>query len=184
MKTKSKVLLSLATVLLIVLGATLYTSGADLQGRFIGGGSIALSTSSPSGARSVSSSDDFFAFDVTATATNPSVIQAGDMLQVTFRTDTGDINETVSSATSAERVLLSCDGANFGAGYIVPVDDSLAAVGVVMVNQLTVAASDTTTCTLNMNTTDLLEDDAGVDDPLAVTMVYGRTIINGNTVNY
>ncbi len=184
MKTKSKVLLGVAVGLLVVLGASFFASGASLQGRFIGGGSISLSSSSPSGARSVSSSDDFFAFDVTATSTRPTVIQAGDMLQVTFRTDANDINETVSSATSAERVTLSCDGASFGAGYIVPVDDRFAAVGVVMVNELTVAASDTSTCSFNTSTSNLLEEDSGVDDPLAVTMRYGNTLLTGNTINY
>lgn len=180
MKTKSKALLGVAVGLLVILGASLYVSGASLQGRFIGGGSIALSSSSPSGARSVSSSDDFLILSVTASSIRPSVLQAGDILELSLASDS-DFDQP---AAEGLEVILRVSGMEFGHGYIVPVDSSTAKVAVVVVDKISVPTSSSADLTFTTSTTDLLDDDAGVDDPLAVTMRYGSTTVISNTVNY
>lgn len=186
MKTRSKVLLSLATALLIVLGATLYTSGADLQGRFVGGGSIALSSASPSGSRSVSASDDVFAFDVTATAVRPSVIQAEDVLSFKFSSTTGDIDP--ASGEDTRITLTDSSGNEVGHGYVVTYEaagNPFYAYGtIVMLDGVTVAASDTETLTLTVDSAALLNESAGIDDYLDISMRYGTTTVTGNTLRY
>jgi len=187
MKTRSKVLLSTAVVLLIALGATLYASGTSLQGRFIGGGSIALSSSSPSGSRSVSISDDIFVFDVEATAVRPSVIQAEDVLLFKFSSSTtGDIDP--ANGEGGRVSLTDSSGDEVGHGYVVTYEAAgnpfYAYAAVVMLGTVTVAAGDTETLTLNLDSSSLLDESSESDDELVTSMKYGTTTVTGNILRY
>ena len=186
MKTKSKVLLGVAVGLLVVLGASFFASGSSLQGRFIGGGAISLSSSSPSGSRSVSVADDIFAFNVTATAVRPSVIQDQDVLFFKFSSSAGDIDP--ANGEGGRMSLTDSSGNEVGHGYVITYEAAgnpfYAYGAVVMLDTVTVAAAGTETLTLTLDSTSLIDEDSGVDDTLVVSMRYGTATVTGNTVNY
>lgn len=176
---KSYILGAVIVLLLVIAGAFFSGNFQDLQGR-LRGGSISLSTSSPSGAKTVSSSDTFFIVNVTASSTRGAVIQVGDILELTLTSD-ADFDQTAAEALEVDSRSGSGD---YGRGYIVVVDDSLAKVGVVVTDEIQISAGTTESISFTLSTADLLDDDSGIDDPLNVSMRYETTTVRGNTLNY
>ncbi len=174
----------LAAVLALTLAAGTYmagNSGELLQGRIVGGGTLSLSPSSPSGSRSVSASDQLFAFDLTASATKQSSIYAGTPLLFTLNTDSNDIS--ISSVGSRVEILDQW-GASAGYGFVVLDSYDQAWFTIYLKKDLQASAGTTSTFPIVMDTVTVLDDDAGTDDNVNVTMKHGTTTITGNTLKY
>ena len=172
-----KFLLVLTLVFSLVLSAC--ASGEDLQGKF-GTPSVVtmtLSSSSPSGSRSVGASDDFLVFDMKASTTK--TLAVGTKFQIALAAD-ADI-DTASAA--GLKVYLKKKGTTIGEGTLSVVDGSLVEGTLELTSELKLSTT-STELTLNTNTSLLLAEDAGVDDPLTATLTYGTTSVTGNTVNY
>lgn len=182
MKTRLKVLSVSAIVLTLLAGGVLYsTNGLDsAQGRFGGGGSITLFAASPSGDRSTAVVDEIFDFQVAATATAESVIPAGDTLNFVFQSKDRDL-ATVFADPS---VSLSCDGTTVATGSVLPVSRVRAELALLMPSDFTVPVGDEAICTLIVNSSALLDEDAGVEDPLLVSLRYAGTVVTGNLLYY
>lgn len=160
------------------------TSGEDLQGRFGGSSKVAvgmtLSDSSPSGARSVSASDDVMIFELKATG--KTTLPAGATFLVSFKTD-GDLDPAASGTST---VKLMVDGKEVGSGTFNLVDASKTEEGTATITTSSVVTLGVkaTSFEVNTNTAALLAEDAGVDDPLTVSVEYNGNLVTGNTVNY
>lgn len=202
MKTKTKVVSLVAAVLVVALGATVYLSGQsnNLQGSFggksVGMGTWALDAASPSGAHSVSDSDEVMVFSVTAPATKDLKFADGTHFDFAFSSSSYDIDW--SAAKGTEVTLRNEDGRVMGNGYIVSnsqgENPSGAWASVYFTNatwspvSVAVAAGSTMRYNLTVDTESLMDEDSGVDDILDVSMTYrtvsGSQSVSGNTLNY
>ncbi|MFA5793003.1 MAG: hypothetical protein WC897_03995 [Candidatus Gracilibacteria bacterium] len=193
---KSKRTIALLALLVVVLGVGAYTvSQSDsLQGTFPGlssTGTLSLSASSPlSGARTVSASDELFAFDWSAPSTKDVTINDWTRLDFMFQSD-DDLNP---DADGDMVELYSADMAEpIGHGFITmdtyTPEEDYAYASVYFTWATGVDAGSTQTYFLKVNSANLLNEDTGEDDPLMVTMVKSSilgksTTITGNTMNY
>lgn len=174
----------LAAALVVALTAGAYTVGSSselLQGRIVGGGTLSLSTTSPSGARVASASDQLFALDFTAPATKSSSIYAGTPLLFTLNTDANDIS--ISSVGSRVEILDQW-GASAGYGFITLDSYDQAWFTIYLKKDLQAHAGTTSTFPIVMDTVTVLDDDSGMDDNVVLTMKHATTTITGNTLTY
>lgn len=177
-----KKLLSLTLLGALLLGAC-STGGEDLQGRF--GTSttkwtMELSDSSPSGARTVSASDDILAFDITLPTKN--TLAVGSQFTVSFATD-GDIDPLADGTT----VTLKANGKTVGTGTFSLVDPSIPNEGTALITTTTSVAlkgGKATTFTVNTDTASILAEEAGMDDPLTMSVEYNGKTVAGITMVY
>lgn len=177
MKKKNAIWIVVILIAIVLLGVYLFGSGSDLQGRFgvfsgPGSGSdmLTLADSSPSGSRTVSVADTVMVFDLN------SAIDSGESLRLRmksdadFNLDTTDVVTAylyLSSEKVAEAEVSFSSVYNASAKFELP---SGLAVG---------------TYSIQLNTAELLDEDAGTDDPLNLTLSYNiRTKLRGNTINY
>jgi hypothetical protein len=124
---------------------------------------LALSSSSPSGARSVSSSDEVFIFTVTADANEKVELKN---LKILLTSDADFDTTAVTSATLKE-------GAVTLATARVAFTDSSNAYVQFSFSGAEVAEGTTSSYTLVLDTNTLLDEDTGADDPLAVSINLG-----------
>lgn len=128
---------------------------------------LSLASSSPSGARLVSATDDVFTFTVTA--------DSGELVKIKntkiLLTSDGDFDTTaVSSATLEDKT-----GATVGSARVSFTDSSNAYVQFNFSTPLEVPKSDFDDYTLTLDTATILDDDSGVDDPLTVSIKLGSS---------
>lgn len=171
---------------LTLLGALLLTScqGEELQGRFttptVKEWTMELSDSSPSRARMVSASDDIIIFDLTLPIKN--TLAVGSQFTVTFATDMG-----LDPLSDGTLVTLKANGKTIGTGTFSLVDPSIPSEGTALVTTtvaVSLKAGKSTTFTINTDTTAILDEEAGVDDPLTVSVEYNGKAITGGTMMY
>lgn len=186
MKNRTKYLAALVLVLVFG-GMVVAQQSGYLQGRIVGGGTVSLSTSSPSGAKTVSTNDEIMALDLKASSTAQASIYAGTALLFTINTDANDL----SIASVGSRVsILDQFGAEAGYGYIELDSYSQAWVTIYLKKDLQASAGTTSTFPIMADTDTILADDAGVDDPVTVTVqidkgtAAGNQKISGNTMTY
>lgn len=173
----------LAAVLAVTLAAGAYTVGSSselLQGRIVGGGTLSLSTTSPSGARVTAASDQLFALDLKASATKQASIYGGTALMFTLNTDANDIS--ISSVGSRVEILDQW-GASGGYGFITLDSYDQAWFTIYLKKDLQASAGTTSTFPVVMDTVTVLDDDAGADN-VTLTMKHENTTITGNTLTY
>ncbi|MEK9159688.1 MAG: hypothetical protein AAB383_03075 [Patescibacteria group bacterium] len=124
---------------------------------------LSLSASSPSGMRSVSSVDNMFIFNVAADSS-----EKVDAKKVTIDlTSDGDFD----TAAAITAYLLDDTGASMASSPVTFTNASQAQVSFKVTGE--VAKSDDEDWTLQLNTSALLNEDAGVDDPLTVSIELG-----------
>ncbi len=159
------------------------TSGEDLQGRFgtpTRAWTMALSTASPSGTRTVSVSDDVLLFEMTLPIKN--TLAVGSRFEVAFTTDS-DLDPIADGTT----VNLKVDGTTVGTGTFNLVDPSIPDEGTATVTTTSIVklkAGTPVTFTVNTNTASILAEDAGVDDELTVEVEYNGKSVTGNVLKY
>jgi hypothetical protein len=167
----------LATLLVLGVAALSACSGAELQGRLSGRGLFTLSPSTPSGARSVSASDDLFVFDVNARTDVE--IPMGDFMNFIAKTD-GDIDP----AAHGNPVYLRNGGDVVGEGFVVVLNDDEARFAVVMGEDIMVSAGDSEEFTLQMDTATLLTEDPSEDDLLEIRFRYSGDSLDSPAMLY
>lgn len=124
---------------------------------------LALSSSSPSGSRSVSTNDDAFVFTVTADSNekvalkNLKILLTSDADFDTTAVTTAYLKESGSTVTSARVSFTDASNAYVQLSF----------------SGEEVDAGTTKTYTLNLDTNALLDEDSGVDDPLVATINLG-----------
>lgn len=170
---------------LTLLGALLLTAcqGEDLQGRFTTPTvkwTMELSDDSPSGVRVVSASDDVLAFDMTLSTKNTLAI--GSQFTVSFTTD-GDIDPLADGTT----VNLKANGKTIGTGTFSLVDPSIPNEGTALITttaSVMLKTGKANTFTVNTDTAAILAEDAGVDDPLTMSVEHNGKTVTGNVLLY
>jgi len=174
-------------ITLTMLSALLLTAcmpqGEDVQGRFGAPTKVwamTLSSSSPSGSRTVSASDTVLAFDMTVPKAN--TLAVGSRFTVDFSTDL-DIDPLSDGTT----VYLK-DGANtIGTGTFVLIDPSIPNEGTALITTtaaVSLSAGAPKTFTIITDTAEIMAEDAGVDDPLTVIVEHNGKTVTGMTMVY
>ncbi|MFA6024012.1 MAG: hypothetical protein WC777_02235 [Candidatus Gracilibacteria bacterium] len=190
MKSKTKVFSIAALGLLVVLGLSLYASGGldSLQGKFstassaLGTVNYALSTSSPSGSRTVSSSDDVLV--MTASTTRSASIPAGSTFTVYFWTT---IPAYIDAAADGSTVYLKNGSTTIGTGVVDRTDLGTAYATVTTTSRVSLTRTMPATLTVNIDSATVLDETPGEDDPFNVAFKYGSTwteMVEGNVLNY
>lgn len=174
-------------ITLTMLSALLLTAcmpqGEDVQGRFGAPTKVwamTLSASSPSGTRVVSVSDTVLAFDMTVPKAN--TLAVGSRFTVDFSTDL-DI-DPLSDGTI---VYLKDGSTTVGTGALVLIDPSIPNEGTALIATTTavsLAAGTPKTFTITTDTSDIMAEDTGEDDPLTVIVEHNGKSVTGNTLNY
>lgn len=172
-------------IALTMLSALLLSAcqGEDLQGSFgkpTKAWTMELSPSSPSGSRSVSSSDDILAFDLTLPQKNE--LAVGSTFQVYFTTD-NDLDPIGDGTT----VTLSANGSTIGTGAFTLVDPAVPSEGSVLITTTSgvkLKAGKTVTFTINTSSSAILAEDTGEDDEVVVSVEYNGKTVTGNTLKY
>lgn len=128
---------------------------------------LSLTSSSPSGVRAASASDDVFTFTVTADSNEDVKIKNAKILL----TSDGDFATTaVSSATLEDKT-----GATVGSARVSFTDSSNAYVQFGFSTPLEVPKGDFDEYTLTLDTATILDEDTGVYDPLTVSIKLGSS---------
>lgn len=127
---------------------------------------LSLASSSPSGGRTVSASDDVFTFTVAADSSEDVIIRN---LRILLTSDSDFATTAVTSAT------LRDSGSTVGSASVSFTDSSNAYVQFNFKTALEVAKGTTKTYTLRLDTAAVLDEDSGVDDPLAVSINLGSS---------
>jgi hypothetical protein len=166
----------------LFLAACSGTSSEDLQGKFPSSTkvavSLATSTSSPSGARSVSASDDILLVDATASAAM--LLTAGKTFTFTLVT-TDPIIDT--SAAAGVKVTLKNGSKTIGEGYTTILDASTVTATITVTSALSLNTT-AKTLTVNTDTASILAERAGVDDEVTASLTYGSNTATGNLLRY
>ncbi len=139
--------------------------------------SFGLNRTSPSGSRTVSVTDEVFAFDVMADSAEDVTLQ-----ELTF-----DLISSADFNTSATvSAILEQSGTEVGSATVTIVDASTAYA--TFSDDIVIAAADTAELTLVLDTASLLDEDAGIDDPFTVSIDYGSssdgTVTHGGVTWY
>lgn len=131
---------------------------------------FALSSSSPSGHRSVSAADDAFLFDVTADSNEK-------VLLYKLVIDISSDNDFCLTCTVTSGPSLRSSGSTVATGTILLTDASTGTItfSLPTTSPIEIAKGTTTTFTLNLDTNLLLDDDGGIDDPLVFSIRYGTS---------
>ncbi|MFT7183716.1 MAG: hypothetical protein ACI9QC_000035 [Oceanicoccus sp.] len=127
---------------------------------------LALSSTSPSGARTVSSSDEVFVFNVSAHDSEDVDLV---ILTVDFASD-GDFN----LAADGDTVYLKNGGTTVATGLLVVSDADEAHVRLIPSSSFAVSGGDTESLSIVLDTTSLMDVDAGEDDMLTATIDLGH----------
>lgn len=193
MKTKTIGLTALGLILAIGIG--LYSTGSfsSLEGRFglsspkIGVITMALSPSSPSGGRSVSTVDSMIG--LTASANGPTSLPAGSVITFAFNAAEGDIDplsagDTVSlSFADVSSRNGYTEGATIGTGTISVTNAYTATAIVTTTSKVTITPSTPVDLTLKVNSVNLVSEDPE-EDPVITSATYNGKTVTGNIVNY
>ncbi|MEK9159687.1 MAG: hypothetical protein AAB383_03070 [Patescibacteria group bacterium] len=172
---------------LTMLSALLLTScmpqGEDLQGRFgkpTKAWEMTLSPSSPSGSYAVSASDSVLYFDMTLPTDNG--LTLGSIFIVSFATDL-DLDPLADGTT----VSLKDGATTIGTGTFALVDPSNPSEGTAVITTtkaVSLTAGTAKTFTITTNTSEILTEDAGDDDPLTVRVEHNGKSVTGNALIY
>lgn len=168
-----------------MLGALLLNScqGADLQGRFSTNTkdwSMQVDSSSPSGTRTVSSSDGIIIFNLKLPVKN--TLALGSQFTVVLETD-GDIDPLADGTV----LTLKANGKTVGTGTLTLVDPSIpneATALITTTSAVGLKADKSTTFTVITDTSAILAEDAGEDDELTVSVEYNGKKITGSALTY
>ena len=172
-------------IALTMLSALLLSAcqGEDLQGSFgkpTKVWTMELAAASPSGTRTVSSSDEVLLFDLTLPQKN--VLAVGSTFQVYFMTDS-DLDPLADGTV----VSLKADGSTIGTGTFTLVDPTIPSEGSALItttSAVSLKAGKTMTFTVLADTATILAEDAGVDDNVSVSVEYNGKNITGNSLRY
>lgn len=181
---KSKSLLGLAMVVVVLGTVFALSDGSGLQGRFSFGSPLgsapnfALSSSSPSGAQNVSSSDVVMVVDARAVG-GKKTLRKNTRLEVSFLTDSD-----IDSSAEKSSVILKNGSTVVAEGILIVESADLATAELTVLSSVSIDEGTAETFSLEVNTSDLLEEDAGVDDPLDVTFKHLTRSIKGHTLLY
>jgi len=177
---KSKAPIAIFGLVLTLGVAFFFLNGADLQGRFgtFKSPVIALSDSSPSGARSVSSNDQVMIIDMKAIATD-SYIAKGKTFELSFATDAD-----FDALAHLDPVYLKQGATIIAEGLINKLSDSQAEASLELASPISIAAGDTETYSVTMNTSHVLSTTTGEDESLDITFEFLGKSILGNTLTY
>lgn len=126
---------------------------------------LSLASSSPSGARSVSAADDVFVFSIAADSNEKVALKNLKVLLVS------DADFDTTAVTTAS---LKADSSTIASGRVTFTDASNAYVQF-RLSGVEVAKGTTSTYTLNLDTATLLNESAGHDDPLTVSIGLGSS---------
>jgi hypothetical protein len=124
---------------------------------------LSVASSSPSGTRTVSSSDDAFIFHVTA----------DDWERVEIEGITVDMSSDADFDTDAVVTAYLKESGITVASAVISFVDSSHAKAAFVPTDFEVAEGETETLTLNLSTAALLDEDAGFDDPLTFSIDLG-----------
>lgn len=127
---------------------------------------LALDSTSPSGSRTVSASDDAFVFSVTADSAEKVDVQK---LVIDILSD-ADF-DTTASVTA----YLKESGTTLASAPVTFTDASNAKITFNTTGVGEVVAADTELWVVNLDTGTLLNEDAGIDDPLTFAITYGTS---------
>ncbi len=193
MKTKTKILFTVAFGLLAVLGASVYASGGSLQGKFGSSPSLyqpcagtviaTLSSTSPSGLHSESSADDIFSFNLSS---KPSCkLATGTSLRIGFASDA-----SINSASDGMTVYLKEGGTTVATGTL-ELSTTSDAHAFLTTNKVFVLSSSAKVYYVELSSTakfGLMTNETGVDDTLDVDLTFtdGTSTyqVEGNTLTY
>ena len=191
MKSK-KLIIGLAVVIIVLIGTYFVGNNEALQGRFSLKSlnsdtvpALSLSTGSPSGVHTVSSSDTVLKFNLTTPKTGGTTLAIGTQFHVEFTTE-NDIDTTSNGIT----VRLKNDGRTVGAGELEVSSlaqnaSETAHSWLELSEAVTIPAGSTEEFSVELDTGDMLAEDSGIDDPLYVDLTYyHQQAIDGNTLTY
>lgn len=128
---------------------------------------LSLASSSPSGSRSVSSTDDVFTFTVTADSGELVKIKN---LKILLASDGDFATTAVTTATLKDRT-----GTTVGSAPVSFTDSRSAYVQFSFSTPLEVPKSDYEDYTLTLDTAAVLDEDSGVDDPFTASISLGSS---------
>ncbi|MFA4814888.1 MAG: hypothetical protein WC924_03050 [Candidatus Gracilibacteria bacterium] len=178
----------LSITLLGVLLLTACATGEDLQGRLGTSSTVmtmSLSSESPSGARTVSSVDEFIVFDVEFN--RRTTLPTGTRFRVDIRAESTGLGGAFDPTVSGKVITLKQDGTAIGTGTFSIIDTDLPSEGTAYITTTSAIAftkGDAKTFTLVGNTSNLLAEQTGVDDTLDVIVEYNGQQVTGNTLVY
>ncbi|MBT4384822.1 hypothetical protein HOD30_03665 [Candidatus Peregrinibacteria bacterium] len=182
---KKNHIIGLLVLVIVVLGALLLSESdsEELQGRIVSRGIVdveyELNPASPSGAHTVSASDEVFILDFSVDS--ETMVESGSIMGFSINAASANISEEAEGMLASIKSL----GEVVGEGYVTVNSSSQAVVAIVASQDLVTDAFKTSTYTLVLDTGMLLDEAGGVDDPVVFTFKTrdGEEVV-GNTLQY